>query len=119
MAPLTAPPTIDVLSRAAWEEVGKKFAVKVRNDLTADLVAISGRVNIFLESSEEPVAVLRFGGPHSGALWMGGVLIGEFNQDPTGSFVVVEIEDGFKRPGRIRGKDPIAYLLDRLFPRFA
>lgn len=114
MVPLPAPPTIDVLSRAAYEEVGKKFAVKVRDDRTADLIAISGRVNIFLGSNEEPVAVLRFGGPHSGALWIGGELIGEFNQDHTGSFVVVEIEDGFKRPGRIENSDPIAYLLERL-----
>ena len=114
MVPLTAPPTIEVLSKAAWEEVGKKFSVKVGNNRTADLVAISGRVNVFLESSYEPVAVLRFGGLYSGALWIGGDLIGEFNQDPTGSFVVVEIEHGFKRPGRIEDKDPITYLLDRI-----
>ena len=114
MVPLTAPPTIDVLSKAALEEIGKKFAVKVGNDRTADLVAIAGRVNIFLESSEEPVAVLRFGGPYSGALWIGGDLIGEFNRDLTGSFVVVEIKDGFKRPGRIEDQDPIRYLLDRV-----
>ncbi len=114
MAPLTAPPTIEVLSRAAGEEVGKKFAVKIGKDRIADLLAMSGRINIYLESSPEPVAVLRFGSAYSGALWLAGDLIGEFSKEPTGSFVVVEIEDGFKRPTRIEGKDPITYLLDRL-----
>ena len=58
--------------------------------------------------------MLRFGSSHSGALWLEDDLIGEFRRESTGSFVVVEIEDGFKRPDPIDGTDPIMYLLDRL-----
>ena len=45
---------------------------------------------------------------------MNNELVGEFIGKPKGSFVVVEIEDGFKRPSSIDDKDPIRYLIERL-----
>ena len=114
MAPLLAPPTTETLAKAASEEIAKKFEVKIGENHTADLFVLHDRTNVFLESSEEPVAVLRFGGPYSGALWLEGNLIGEFIREPAGSFVLIEIEDGFKRPPPIEDTDPIVYLLDRL-----
>ena len=114
MALLAAPPTMEALSKAAAEDVVRKFEVKIGKDRTAGLVVLLDRINVYLESSERPVAVLRFGSPYSGALWLDGDLVGEFRREPKGDFVVVEIEDGFKRPIPIEGEDPIRYLLDRV-----
>ena len=114
MAPLSAPPTTEALSKAAGEEVGKKYEVNIAHNRTAALFALNDRINVYLESSDKPVAVLRFGGQYSGALWLGGDLVGEFRKDPSGSFVVVEIENGFKRSAPLTGADPIKYLLDLL-----
>ena len=114
MAMLAGSPTTETLSRAAGEEVVKKFEVNIGEDRTVDLVVLRYRINVYLESSERPVAVLRFGSLSSGALWLKGDLIGEFRRDSTGSFVVVEIEDGFKKPAPIEDTDPLTYLLDRV-----
>ena len=114
MALLTDRPTMESLSGVAMEGVVKKYECEIGEGRTADFVVLRDRVNIYLKSSELPVGVLRFGGPSSGALWVGGDLIAEFRKEPTGSFVVVEIEDGFKKPTPIEGADPIMYLLNRL-----
>ena len=105
----------EALSKAAGEDAPKRFEVEIGKGRNADLVVFGNRINVFLESSENPVATLRFGGPHSGALWLGDNLIGEFiKEHTTGTFMVVEIENGFKKPIPIEGKDPIRYLLERL-----
>ena len=114
MAPLAAPPTTEALFKAAAEEVARKFEVEIGKGRIADLLALGDRINVYLESSDKPMAVLRFGSPYSGALWLEGDLIGEFRREPTGSFVVVEIEDGFKRPVPLEDTDPLEYILDRL-----
>ena len=115
MARLAEPIMTEELSKVAGEDVPKKFEVEIGKGRNADLVVFGDRINVFLESSEKPVAVLRFGGPHSGALWLHGTLVGEFiKEHPTGVFVVVEIEDGFKKLTPIEDKDPIRYLLERL-----
>lgn len=111
---LAGSPTTETLSKAAGEEVVKKYEVDIGEDQTADLVVFRHRVNVYLESSDKPVAVLRFGSPYSGALWLEGDLIGEFRREDTGSFVVIEIEDGFKRPAPIEDTDPFSYLLSRV-----
>ncbi len=114
MALLIDSPTTEVLSKAADGDVVRRYAVSVGGNRAADLVVFRQRINVYLESSEEPVAVLRFGSSHSGALWLQGDLIGEFQKESAGSFVVFEIEDGFKRPVPKEGVDPIGYLLERL-----
>jgi hypothetical protein len=105
---------MELLSGVALEGVAKKYECEIGEGRTADFVVLHDRVNVYLKSSEMPVAVLRFGGPSSGALWMGGDLIGEFRREPGGALMVVEIEDGFKKPTPIEDTDPIAYLLARL-----
>ncbi len=114
MALLIESPMTESLSRAAAEDVVRRYPVDIGGNRTADLVVLRKRINVYLESSEEPVAVLRFGGPNSGALWLKGDLIAEFQKEPAGSFEVIEIKDGFKRPGPREGVDPIAYLLERV-----
>lgn len=114
MALPVASPTLEDLSKTVGEEVVKRFEVNISENRTADLVVLRDRINVYLESSEKPVAVLRFGSRYSGALWQEGNLIGEFRIESPGSSVVVEIEDGFKRPTPIEDTDPLAYLLHRL-----
>ena len=115
MTLLAVPPSTESLSRAMDREATKKFEVKFGNNQKADLLVHRDQVNVFLESSVEPVAKLRFGSFYSGALWMAGDVIGEFYKDPRGGpFTVVEIEDGFKKPHPKENVDPIAYLLKRL-----
>lgn len=106
--------TTETLSRAADEDVVQRYTVNISGNRPADLVVLRHRINVFLESSEKPVAVLRFGGPYSGALWLKGELVGEFWREPSGSYVVVEIEGGFKQPTPREGVDPVGYLLGRL-----
>ena len=115
MTLLAAPPSTEALSRAIDIEATRKIEVKFGNDRKADLLVYRDQVNVFLESSDEPVATLRFGSSYSGALWLAGDVIGEFHKDPRGGpFTVVEIQDGFKKPHPKKNVDPIAYLLERL-----
>lgn len=112
MTLLNSPPTTETLSKAIGDGVGRRFAVDLGAGRTVDLLATWNRVNVYSHTSDTPVAVLRFGGTHSGALWLKDDLIGEFRKEPTGSYVVVEIKAGFKSPTPI-DMDPIKYLLDR------
>lgn len=115
MTLLAAPPSTESLSRAMDREATKKIEVKFGKNQKADLLVHRDQVNVFLESSDEPVAKLRFGSSYSGALWMAGDIIGEFHKDPRGGpFTVVEIQDGFKKPHPRENVDPIEYLLERL-----
>ena len=115
MALLAEHLTTETLSKAAGEETATRVEVKFGEGRTVDLVVFRDRINLYLESSQKPVAVLRFGSPNSGALWLRGDLIGEFRREHDGGFVVVEIEDGFKRPIPIEDTDPVGYLLNRLY----
>ncbi len=114
MAMLETLPTTDALSEAAGDAVGRIYEVDIGDNATANLLAQRNWVRVYLESGEMPAAVLRFGSLNSGALWVHDNLVGEFAREPSGSFAVTEIEDGFKKPFPITNTDPIKYLLDRL-----
>ena len=114
MALLQTLPSTDALSQAAVEGTGRRFEVALGEDATANLFVLRDRVHVYLGTGDTPVAVMRFGSLHSGALWVFDSLIGEFGREPAGSFTVTEIEDGFKRPLPIYDIDPIEYLLERL-----
>ncbi len=114
MALLETLPTTNALSEAAGERVGRRYEVEIDEDSTANLFVFRDRVHIYLGPGETPDAVLRFGSLYSGALWVHGDLIGEFTRDPSGSFTVTEIEDGFKKSSPIENVDPVKYLLGRL-----
>ena len=108
------PPSTESLSKVIGGEAIKKVEVEIDDNRRVDLLIHRDQVDFFLESSEEPVAVLRFGSSYSGALWLSGDVIGEFYKAPNGPFVVVEIQDGFKRPHPMEDVDPIGYLIKRL-----
>ena len=107
-------PTTQALFKATGEELGKRFEVDLGGNRIADLLALPNRVNVYVRSDENPAAMLRFGSSYSGSLWLRGHLVGEFMMEPAGSFQVVEIENGFKRPTPLDDTDPIYYLLQRL-----
>ena len=54
MALLTVPPTTEALSKAAGEDVGKRFEVRIGKNRNADFVVLRDRINVYLESSERP-----------------------------------------------------------------
>ena len=114
MALLQTLPSMDVLSEAAGEGTGRRYEVALGEDATANLFVLRDRVHVYLGTEDTPAAVMRFGGLHSGALWVYDSLIGEFAREPSGSFAVTEIEGGFKKPSPIEDIDPIEYLLERL-----
>lgn len=115
MTLLAAPPSTESLSRSINRESIKKIEVNFGNNQKADLLVHRDQVSVFLASSDEPVATLRFGSSYSGALWIAGDVIGEFYKDPRGGpFTVIEIQEGFKKPHPKENVDPIAYLLERL-----
>ena len=107
-------PSTEALSEAAVEGTGRRYEVALGEDATANLFVLRDRVHVYLGTGDTPAAVMRFGGLHSGALWVYDSLIGEFGREPSGSFTVTEIEDGFKKPSPFRDVDPVEYLLDRL-----
>ena len=77
-----------------------------------DLVVYGDRILAYLGEREMPVAVLRFGGPYSGTIWVDGELVGEYDKDQEGKFLVTEIEEGFKRPQSRRQLDPVAHIIE-------
>ena len=109
-------PDTHTLFKATRREVGKRFEIGIDENRTADLLVFSDRINVYVQSNDNSVAMLRFETSFSGSLWLRGELVGEFIQDayPSGSFVVVEVEDGFKRPTPPVSIDPIYYLLQHL-----
>ena len=80
--------------------------------LSIDLVLYLDRILAYRNDEREPCGVLRFGGPHSGAIWKDGHLVGEYDKDPEGQFIVIEIKSGFIQPDSIRRIDPVAHLVN-------
>ena len=79
-----------------------------------ELILQFDRVCLYLRDDEFPVAHLQFGGPRSGAIWFGEELIGEYDKNPAGEFVLIEISRGFKLPDSRRQEDPLAHLVSRV-----
>ena len=104
------PPSTDQLLTDASTSVGarRRFVV---NSVSIDLFVQTDRVLAYRNDDAMPVAALRFGGPFSGAIWIGEQLVGEYEKDQDGNFVVTDIEKGFKRPASVRQEDPISYLI--------
>lgn len=79
-----------------------------------ELILQFDRVCLYLGDDELPVGCLQFGGPRSGAIWFGNELIGEYDKNPAGEFVLIEISRGFKLPDSQRREDPLAHLVSRV-----
>ena len=76
-----------------------------------DMILQIDRILVYRGDEDKPFAVLRFGGPHSGAIWIDGQFVGEYDKDNEGNFVVVDVESGFKQPDSRRLEDPFAHLV--------
>ena len=111
MAPYASPPTTDQLLSEALTSSGVRRRIEAKG-AAIELVLQIDRILAYRDDEDTPFAVLRFGGPHSGAIWMGGQLVGEYDKDSDGKFVIIEIEAGFKRPNSRRQEDPVAHLVD-------
>ena len=111
MSAYVPPPTTDQLLADALSTVGVRHRVRgVGSEM--DLVVYGDRILAYLGEGEMSVAVLRFGGPYSGTIWVGGELVGEYDKDQEGEFLVTEIKEGFKKPQSRRRLDPVAHVIE-------
>ena len=108
---LQAPPPTDDLLKEASASAGVRRLIADKGEVIA-LFLQSDRILAYRGEEAAPFGVLRFGGPHSGAIWMRGDLVGEYDKDLNGEFFVVEVEDGFLAETR-RKEDPVAYLIEK------
>ena len=91
--------------------IHRRFKVK---EAAIELVLQMDRILAYRDDEDSPIAILRFGGPHSGAIWIGGQLAGEYEKDRDGKFTIIDIEAGFKQPDSKRHEDPVAHLVNRV-----
>lgn len=109
-----APTTGELLVEAAGaSSIRHKVEFK---GIVLELQLREDRILVCREDDERPIAVLRFGGPNSGAIWLNDQLIAEYDKDSDGYFVVTVIEAGFKLPDSRRQEDPVQHLLGHLQP---
>lgn len=104
-------PTTDELLQQAASTLGMRRLVHSSHSLIT-LFLQSDRILVYRGEEPTPFGLLRFGGPRSGAIWMDGQVIGEYDKDLEGEFVVVEVEDGFLA-GHQQRQDPLEYLIQR------
>ena len=104
-------PTTDELLQQAASTVGMRRLV-YSSDTLITLFLQSDRILAYRGEESTPFGFLRFGGPRSGAIWMNGEVIGEYDKNIEGEFVVVEVEDGFLA-GHQQRQDPLDYLIQR------
>lgn len=109
---LKAPPPTDELLREASASRSVRCLVESQGGSIA-LFLQPDRILAYRGEETTPFGVLRFGGPHSGAIWLRGDLIGEYDKDLDGEFIIVEIEDGFMEPETRRKEDPVAFLIGK------
>ncbi len=109
---LQAPPPTDELLREASASRGVRRLIESQGGIIA-LFLQSDRILAYRGEETTPFGVLRFGGPHSGAIWLKDNLIGEYDKDLDGAFIIVEIEDGFMEPETRRKGDPVAFLIGK------
>lgn len=115
MSLYACPPTTDQLLTEASTSAGIRRRIDTKGAII-HLVLQTDRILAYRDDEDKPFATLRFGGPHSGAIWVGGRLVGEYDKDGDGKFVIVEIKEGFKQPGTKRFEDPIAHLVKHVKP---
>ena len=104
-----AVPTTDELMQDARITPGHMRRIRSGSVLVV-LVLQNDRILAYRDDETKPFGMLRFGGPYSGAIWIGESLVGEYGQDINGQIVVVDVDAGFLQPGSRRVKDPIEVL---------
>ena len=115
MADSREAPTTDQLLLEASSSVGTRHRI-VFQGMEFEFHLQADRILVYCADENTPVAVIRFGSPFSGAIWMRGQLVGEYDKDRDGKFVVTEIESGFKQPDSRRQQDPVEHVLNQLQP---
>jgi hypothetical protein len=103
-------PTTDKLLSEAATAAGTRHKIEAGGTVV-DLFLQSDRILAYRGDEDTPIAVLRFGGRYSGAIWMEGELVGEYHKNPDGQFILIEIEAGFKLPDSLRQEDPVAHVI--------
>ena len=105
-------PTTDQLLTEAAKAVSTSVRRRTEaNGMPIEMILQVDRILVYRGDEDTPFAILRFGGPHSGAIWIDGQFVGEYEKDRDGNFVVVEVEAGFKQPDSRRQQDPFAHLV--------
>ena len=105
--------TTDQLLTEASTSVGSRHRINA-DGVSIELFLQYDRILMYRDDEDKPFATLRFGGPHSGAIWIMGQLVGEYDKDRDGNFIITDIEMGFKQPDSTRQQDPVAHLVRRL-----
>ena len=108
-------PTAEDLIREASVTSGARRKVEFRG-ITSELHLQDDRILVYRGEETRPIAVLRFGGPYSGAIWLNNQLIAEYDKDDKGNFIITDIQGGFKLPDSRRPDDPVLHLLGQLQP---
>ena len=111
MTVYSSPPPTDQLLIKAATSAGSRCRINAKGT-AIDLLLQADRILAYRGDEDVPFAVLRFGGPHSGAIWIDGQFVGEYDKNLAGNFVIVEIESGFKKPDSRREEDPVAHLIE-------
>lgn len=106
----TSPPTDELLHRASAVN-GVRCLIEGKGGVIS-LFIQPDRILAYKGNDSNPFGVLRFGGPHSGAIWVEGDLVAEYDKNLSGEYFIVEVEDGFLADSRRKG-DPVAYLIAR------
>lgn len=108
-------PTAEELLKEAAETSGARRKVKFKG-IALELHLQDDRILVYREEDVRPIAVLRFGGPYSGTIWLNDQLIAEYGKDHEGHFMITDIQAGFKLPNTRRRDDPVHHLLGQLRP---
>ena len=100
-------------ARGCWPEPIRKVAEDkdVRlHVFTNTLGSYNYDFLLFKNDETKSFGKLRFGGRHSGSIWQGYSLVGEFDKNSDGHYTVTPIHDGLKIPDSKRIQDPLQFL---------
>ena len=106
-------PTAEELIKEAAVTSGTRRKVESKGT-TLELHLQDDRILVYRHEDTQPIAVLRFGGPYSGTIWLNDQLIAEYGKDHEGNFIITDIQGGFKLPDSRRRDDPVQHLLGQL-----
>ena len=115
MAMSQTAPTAEELLKEAAETFGARRKVEFKG-ITLEFHLQDDRILVYRQEDTRPIAVLRFGGPYSGTIWLNDQLIAEYGKNREGNFTITDIQRGFKLPNSRRLDDPVQHLLGQLQP---
>ena len=71
-------------------------------------------ISVYFGPQAEPAGLIKCGSTSSGAIWSFGKCIGDFLQEPDGTYYVTRIRSHFLEPEGIVQTDPVMFLLNNL-----